>query len=183
MTMMKRLLFYGWMAVVAALFPGCATDSTRVSVSAVGPLNGTPPGSLGSGQGTLKIFTQNEPWNDGRSPSVAALCSIYSEAGKLIERFRNAATNEDAPPHEIKLAAGHYLVSVPTAGYGQVTVPVVIVVNEVTPLYLNRTGMGNKDALPESELSRLPDGRVAGRAAYPPPPPAPKEAPAEKPKP
>jgi hypothetical protein len=183
MTMMTRLLFYGWMAAVAALFAGCVTDSTRVSVSAVGPLNGTPPGSLGSGQGTLKVFTQNEPWNDGGASSVGALCSIYSEAGRLVERFRNASINEDAPPHEIKLTAGRYLVSVPTPGYGQVTVPVVIVVNEVTPLYLDRSGMGNKDALPESELSRLPDGRIAGRAAYPPPPPAPKEAGEEKSKP
>jgi hypothetical protein len=41
--------------------------------------------------------------------------------------------------------------------------------------------MKNKDALPESELSRLPDGRIVGRRAYPPPPPPSKTDKAEKP--
>jgi len=173
MKLMKSILLHGWLAaLVAATMAGCATDPSRVSVAAVGPLNGTPLGSLGSGQGTLRVFTQSQ-----------AMCSVYTQAGKLVERLPNSTTNEDVSPRELKLPAGQYLVSVPTSGYGQVTVPVVIVVNEVTPLYLNRSGMSNKDALPDAELSRLPDGRIAGRSAYPPPPPAPKVPPSEKPKP
>jgi hypothetical protein len=183
MKMMKWLVFHGWMAAFVALLAGCATDPTRISVPAVGPVTGVPPGGPGLGDGTLKVFAQAAPYNDGQaSPAIHALCSIYTKAGKLVERFPNAATNEDAPAHEFKLPAGEYLVSVPTPGYGQVTVPVVIVVNEITPLYLNRSGMGNKDALPEADLARLPDGRIAGRVAFP-PPPVPKTPSAEKPKP
>jgi hypothetical protein len=184
MKTMRSVLRHGRVLAIVAMLAGCATDPSRVSVPAVGPLSGTPPGGPGSGQGTLRIFTQAAPFNDGQArPAIHAFCSIYTQAGKLVERFPNAATNEDAPPYEIKLGTGEYLVSVPTPGYGQVTVPVVIVANEITPLYLNQTGMANKDALPDVDLARLPDGRIAGRAAYPPPPPEPKHNTAkEKPK-
>jgi hypothetical protein len=181
MTMMKTNCLSCWLAAVLALTAGCATDPTRVSVPAVGPMTGTPPGHLGSGNGTLRVFTQAAPYNDGQAPPVIhALCSIYTQAGKLVERFPNAALNLDAPPFEFSLPAGHYLVSVPTPGYGQVTVPVVIVAGALTPLYLDHSGMANKDNLPESELSRLPNTVIVGRRAYPPPPPPAKTAPAEK---
>ena len=181
MTKMQTTWLSRWVVVVLALAAGCATDPSRVSVPAVGPMTGTPPGHLGSGNGTLQVFTQASPFNDGQAPPVVrAICSIYTEDGKLVERFQNAAVNEDAPPFEFSLRAGQYLVSVPTPGYGQVTVPVVIVAGDITPLYLNRTGMMNKDDLPESELSRLPNALIVGRRAYPPPPPPAKGGAAEK---
>jgi len=178
MTMMKTTWISSWVAVVLVLTAGCATDPSRVSVPAVGPMTGTPPGHLGSGNGTLRVFTQAAFYNDGQAPpAVRALCSIYTQTGKLVERFPNATTNEDASSHEFSLTAGQYVVSVPTPGYGQVTVPVVIVAGQLTPLYLNRLGMTNKDDLPESELSRLPNALIVGRRAYPPPPPPAKPAP------
>jgi len=181
MKMMKSMLLPLLVFAVLCLVAGCATDPTRVSVPAVGPLAGTPPGNLSSGKGTVVIFTEAEPYDDGNAPyNRHALCSVYTEAGRLVERFPNVATNENAPPRELNLPAGQYLVSVPTPGYGQVTVPVVIVAGQQTPLHLDRAGMGNRDALPDSELSRLPDGRIVGRRAYAPaPPPAKAEAPAK----
>jgi hypothetical protein len=180
--MQTELMSFPWcIAAALCLLVGCATDPTRVSVPAVGPLAGTPTGNLSPGKGTLVIYTQAEPYDDGKAPyNRHALCSVYTEAGKLVERFPNFALNEDAPPRELNLPAGQYLVSVPTSGYGQVTVPVVIVAGQQTPLHLDRAGMGNKEGLPETELSRLPDGRIVGRRAYPPPsPPAKTEAPSK----
>lgn len=168
---MTKATFLPLMGVaLLALVAGCATEPTRVAVPAVGPLAGTPEGNLGFGKGTLVIFTQGEPYDDGNAPYTRpALCSVYTDMGKLVERVPNTPSNEDTPARELSLPAGHYLVSVPTPGYGQVTVPAVIVPGQRTPLHLDRSGMGNKDALPESELSRLPDGRIVGRRAYPPP--------------
>ena len=180
--MMKSTLLPCVVVAVIGSLTGCA-NTTRVSVPAVGPLAGTPQGNLGSGKGTLVIFAQAEPYNDGKALSSAqALGSIYTSAGKLVERFPNVAPSEEAPNREFSLLAGEYLVSVPTAGYGQVTVPVVVVAGQETPLHLDRIGMKNKDALPESDLARLPDGRIVGRRAYPPPPPPPKTEKAEQPK-
>ena len=180
MTMKKSTLLHGLSIALVALMAGCATEPTRISVLAVGPLSGTPDGDLAPGEGTLKVVTEAESWSGGQNSTIRPLCSVYTQAGKLVERFPNAAVNEDAPSRELKLSAGHYFVSVPTPGYGLVTVPVVIVAGQITPLYLNRFGMSNTDGLPESELARLPDGRIAGRRAYPPPP---KAASAEKQKP
>jgi hypothetical protein len=171
MTMKKSILLQGLTAAIAMMLTGCATEPTRVSVPAVGPLSGTPEGSLASGTGTLKVFTEPEPYKDGRAPyNSRALCSLYTQQGKLVERFQNVAPTEEEPARDLKLEAGHYVISVPTPGYGQVTVPLVIVAGQITPLFLNRWGMSNKDNLPESDLARLPDGHIVGRRAYPPPP-------------
>jgi hypothetical protein len=124
MKMMKSTLLPWFIVAVLGLVVGCVTDTTRLSVAAVGPLAGTPQGNLGSGKGTLVVFTQAEPYNDGKAPSsVAALGSIYTASGKLVDRFPNVAPSEEAPNREFNLPAGEYVVSVPTSGYGQVTVP------------------------------------------------------------
>jgi hypothetical protein len=183
MKMMKSTLLPCVIAAVLGLIAGCVTDPARVSVPAVGPLAGTPPGNLSPGKGTLVLFTQAEPYNDGKAPStLKALGSIYTPSGKLVERFPNVPITPESPAREFNLPAGEYLVSVPTPGYGQVTVPVVIVAGQQTPLHLTRLGMRNNDALPEIDLSRLPDGRIVGRRAYPPPPPPAKVEKADKPK-
>jgi len=180
--MKKTILLHGLTVAVAMILAGCATEPTRVSVPAVGPLSGTPEGTLASGTGTLKVFAEPEPYKDGRAPyNTSALCSLYTQQGKLVERFQNVAPTEEEPARDVKLEAGHYVISVPTPGYGQVNFPVVVVAGQITPLFLNRSGMSNKDALPESELARLPNGRIAGRRAYPPPPKVKPESGAAKP--
>ena len=119
----------------------------------------------------LIVYTDKEAINDGGIlyyPNTPY--RITTPAGQKVKSVRNRVGNTDQTPATVLLEEGHYHVQAIAEGKGWVTVSVWIAPNRLTVVNLEYKGLAEAEALPEAERVRLPDGRVIGRRASPPPP-------------
>jgi hypothetical protein len=152
------------------LLCGCAADRHRLVLDAIGPESGGHMGLSTGSKGYLQVFSATERHDDGGIlyyPHTPY--SIYTLEGKHLRGVVNSAGHTDQQAAAVELPAGAYLVYAQSERFGQVKVPVQIVGNRLTVVHVEGTGMPFTDNIPESELVRLPDGRVAGRRAEPEP--------------
>jgi hypothetical protein len=164
------MLRRGWSALIlfctAVLVSGCATERPQLVLDPIGPISGGPLAFLGLSKGFLQVFSATYPMNSGGivyQPHTSY--SVYSFEGKHLWGVVNHVGQDDNRPMMIEIPPGFYFVYAISDRFGQVKVPVFVVGNKTTMVYLEGVGMPHAESLPESELVRLPDGRVAGRRA------------------
>ena len=170
----RRLLRY-----ILALLPvgvivfasGCATSAPpRLTLDPIGPMSGGRLDFPGLSKGFLQVYSATHPVDSGGiiyQPHTSY--SVYSIEGKRLWGVINHVGQDDNRPMTIQIPPGFYFVYAESDRFGQVKVPVFVVGNKTTLVYLEGAGMPHADGIPESQLVRLPDGRVAGRRAEDPP--------------
>jgi hypothetical protein len=156
---MKHIRFVALVAAAAAL-AGCAS-SPPLALEQVGPapslVQSTPlHGHLLVQPAWLPLTTLDDP-----DMSIHTDYRILAEDGSLYRKVRGWAPNAEHDPAPVLLPAGQYTVEARAAGYGLVTVPVVIEPAQTTMLCLN----GRADARfadSSAALVTLPNGAVVG---------------------
>ena len=136
---------------------------------------------IGLSKGFLQVYSATHPVDSGGiiyQPHSSY--SVYSIEGKRLWGVINHVGQDDNRPMTIQIPPGFYFVYAESDRFGQLKVPVFVVGNKTTVVYLEGAGMPHADGIPESQLVRLPDGRVAGRRAED--PPSKPAAPAGKPR-
>jgi hypothetical protein len=124
---------------------------------------------VGFSKGYLQVHSVTYPVDSGGiiyQPHTSY--SVYSMEGKRLWGVINHVGPDDDRPMTIQIPPGYYFVYAGSERFGQVKVPVFVVASKTTAVYLEGAGMPHVEGLPESELVRLPDGRVAGRRAQDP---------------
>ena len=153
----------------------CATNRPSVVLAPVGPLSGARAALLANEDGYLRVYSATETRNDGGIiyyPHTPY--SIYTSEGKHFKGVLNHAGADDQKPMTVPLPPGRYAVYAQAEGFGQVTVPVLIVSARMTVVFLEGKGLPEADALPQSEVVRLPNGLPVGRRAAEPLPSKPR---------
>ena len=154
------------LACVLVLASGCASAPPRLTLDPIGPISGGRADFLGLSKGYLQVFSATRPVDSGGiiyQPHTSY--SVYSAEGKRLWGVVNHVGEDDNRPMTIQIPPGFYIVYAESDRFGQVKVPVWVVGNKTTSVYLEGAGMPHAEAVPESQLVRLPDGRVAGRRA------------------
>ena len=157
---------YVSLAVIAALLAsGCAFQRAGLVLDPIGPSHF--PAQSGDTNGTLVVFSAHDPQADfnARSPYRREYTDykICSETGQFLLEVRNDNGQLLEGPAEVALHPGVYRILAHANGYGLVTVPVVIVANEVTTVHLEGDAYWpDKKALIQSNPVRLPSGEIAG---------------------
>lgn len=153
-----------WCALLISA--GCASAPPRLVLDPIGPVAGGRPDFLGLASGYLKVFTATRPVDSGGiiyQPHTSY--SVYSPDGKRLKGVVNHVGDDDNNPMTVPIPPGSYFIYAQSDRFGQVKVPVLVVGNKTTIVYLEGAGMPHTEELAESQLVRLPDGRVAGRRA------------------
>lgn len=162
------------LAIWALVFlPGCATERPRLVLDPIGPISGGRLDVVGFSKGFLQVRSATYPVDSGGivyQPHTSY--SVYSPEGKRLWGVLNHVGEDDNRPMTLEIPPGFYSVYATSDRFGQVKVPVLIVGNKTTVVYLEGAGMPHVEGLPEAQLVRLPDGRVAGRRAENPQPKA-----------
>lgn len=120
-----------------------------------------------SANGTLVVYSAYDVganWNarDPRRP-VYSDYKIFSRDGNLLRAVHNDSGTmlQNAVP--VELPAGKYRVVASANGYGRVTIPVVIEVNQTTILHLEGGGSWPNEAeFNQTNAVCLPDGQIIG---------------------
>jgi len=165
----------GFLLSLVALLSGCATSKPGLVLDTVGPISGGRANFLGLSKGSLQVHSATRTVDSGGiiyQPHTSY--SIYSPEGKRLWGVVNHVGDEDSRPMTIQIPPGVYVVYAQSDRFGQVEVPVLIVGNKTTTVYLEGTGLPNSEHLPQSDFVYLPDGRIAGRRAEQEVPPAKK---------
>lgn len=163
------MIFASGLMVIVITLTGCASDSKKPVLSAVGPAPLQKVIDANATNGTLVVYSAYEVNADfnSRDPDRPE-CSDYkilTPDGKLLQRVHNNSGDQLQEPLPVPLPAGRYLVKARANGYGVVTVPVLIVARQNTVLHLEGGGAENKPDGKPTEGVYLPDGRMVGYAA------------------
>jgi hypothetical protein len=111
----------------------------------------------------LRVYTATRDVQSGRLPyQVHTPYWVFNDAGQQVRSVVNYVGDTDQAPMLVSLSSGRYRVLAEAAGYGRVTVPVVITAGMLTEVFLQRGGMPSWEGVPDAELVRLPEGPVAG---------------------
>jgi len=148
------------------LAAGCAAPLTELP--RVGPLDGAPrrPGADGAGQGDLVVYSATEREQRAGLPlRPHTEYRVFRADGPFVTRVANTTAAFAENPDTVTLPAGDYVVIARAAGAGMVRAPVKIVPNRRTELWLDGGGERRAAGLGGTDWVRLPDGRLAGRAA------------------
>jgi len=151
---------------VVVFGPGCATERPQLVLDPIGPISGGRLDFVGLAKGFLQVHSVTYPVDSGGiiyQPHTSY--SVYSMEGKRLWGVINHVGQDDNRPMTIEIPPGFYFVYAISDRFGQVKVPVFIVASKTTVVYLEGAGMPHPGSIPESQLVRLPDGRVAGRRA------------------
>jgi hypothetical protein len=149
--------------LVAALMAGCTTTPTA-KFDTVGPMPGAY-GPFGVQKGYLQVFSETRPVSDdGIMYYPHTPFSVYAPDGKKATSCVNAAGPYDQVPLIVTLEPGSYEVYARAAGIGTVQVPVAIVRNRITVVFLEHSGMPKLEQalVGERPVVLAPDGRIIG---------------------
>ncbi len=135
-------------------------------IDPVGPSRPVDTTNLPPGNGALRVFSDTYKVAAGRDGSAAT----HPHSGFVIFRVNtndrqhveNHGDGRQETPVIVPLPAGRYLINARCAGYGSVTVPVQIVVGQLTQVYLAAGGMPIGAQPAGRDLVRLPNGHVVG---------------------
>lgn len=152
----------------AALGSGCAFHEQAVVLETVGP-----PSCLSEDagpKGSLVVYSAYDSDADYSELSYLRPYTNYrilSEQGKLLETVHNSNGSVVEGPRKVELPVGKYRVVARAKGYKTVTVPVVILADQVTTVHLEGSpAWPDSAALLESNPVRLPGGEIAGWRAH-----------------
>lgn len=153
------------LAALLVALCGCAT-SRPLTLDPIGPASGARHGGAGSGNGYLRVYSATESNNDGGIPyELHTPYAVRTTAGQRVKGVMNHVGGNDQRPMTVPLPEGEYLIYAQSARFGQVKVPVTVVDGQLTSVHLSGGDLPEAAGLPEADLVRLPDGRVAGRRA------------------
>jgi hypothetical protein len=153
-------------ALALLLAAGCAAAPTPLP--RVGPLDGAPrrPGMDGAGQGDLVVYSATEQRLAGGLPlRPHTEYRVFRPDGSFVARVANTSASFAEAPDTVTLPAGDYVVVARSASAGVVRAPVRVATNRRTELWLDGGGERRAGGLAGADWVRLPDGRLAGRAA------------------
>lgn len=153
-------------AILAAttLLSGCAFEDKPVVVESVGPP--AFPSANGGPKGVLMVYSAYDP--DTEFSDVPLLreytdFKILSEDGKPLQTVRNNDGSVVERPVRVELPAGRYRIMGRAKGYKRVTVPVVILADQLTEIHLEGgAAWPHNAALLQSDPVRLPNGEIVG---------------------
>lgn len=165
--MKATLVLLAW---IACLGPGCSAPrlpSTPVVLDPIGPRMAGPRPAP---HGYLRVYTATVDLQSGKLPyQVHTPYLVYNDQGRRVRNVVNHVGDTDQAPMTVTLPPGSYHLLAEAAGYGRVTVPVVIAGGMLTEVHLQRGGMPYWESAPDRDLVRLPNGPVAGFRARTPP--------------
>lgn len=158
--MFKRVSCFALLGAV--WLAGCSAPppATRVVLEPIGPrLVGPSRGR----EGFLRVYSATTDEQSGQIPyKVHTPYWVYTEGGRKLRSIPNHVGVADQTPMTIRLPPGRYQVLARADGWGLVTAPVVVAAGMLTEVHLTYAGMEVPAGVAESELVRLPTGRVAG---------------------
>lgn len=152
-------------ALLAAAFVGCASDSSVVVDQPVGPDLAPPRGNVNQNNkdGSLIVYSALESADPISSdyPTHAGY-AIYDESGKLIRQVDNRSGPFYQSPETVSLPPGKYKVKARATNHGLVTVSVIVKENETTVLDLDSSHFRQHKPTGAGQWVRLPSGEVIG---------------------
>lgn len=141
----------------------------------VGPISGGRPHWVGTAKGYLRVHTATELQQSGSlNYHVPKPYWVYNLDGRQVRGVPNRTGLQDQQPATIALPPGRYVVHAPAERYGLVRVPVLILPERLTLVFLEGKGLPEAGELPPGEVVRLPDGTPVGRMAPQAPPANPR---------
>lgn len=153
-------------ALVASWFllgAGCSSPSLPKTAIVLDPIGPHGAGPHPARTGYLRVYTATRDVQSGRLPyQVHTPYWIFDDTGQQVRSVVNHVGDTDQAPMLVSLSSGRYRVLAEAAGYGRVTVPVVVTAGRLTEVYLQRGGMPSWVGVPDAELVRLPGGSAAG---------------------
>jgi len=161
---MRLRVMLAWTLLLVSLsLVGCASNGPGLVLDPVGPPVFQP--SAGS-NGTLVVFSAYDPnahFNSLPYRRVHSDYSLLAVDGTRLQTIHNDNGTSVEGPKAVPLPAGEYRVVALANGYGTVTVPVVVGVNQTTVVHLEGgSPWGNKAPTAEVKSVRLPDGEIVG---------------------
>src|SRR5437870_545117 len=158
---MKHAFTYS-LEALAVFIAACVAPRPIAVVTPVGPApferaRETPEGEL----------TVYSSWDIGMSADSEGTSHhsgyrIYSAYGKQLKYVNNWVGTFIEDPAVVSLPPGRYGVLARAAASGMVTVPVAIEAGKTTSVHLDGSRLANGRQTSESDLVRLPDGRIVG---------------------
>jgi hypothetical protein len=160
---LKLLIAIGGAALGLA---GCAMSPHAVVLDTVGPAPEASP-STADANGVLSVYSAYQASADFnvRDPYRHEYSDykILRADGTLVQQVHNSSGSILQRPAQVTLPAGKYQVVASANGYGQVTVPVVIVGGRQTLVHLEGGfHWPDQRAFNQNNSVRLPDGDVVG---------------------
>lgn len=151
----------------AAVLSGCVTGRNSLVLDTVEPAWFQPvEASSTLTNGTLVVYSAfrisaDFDESDPRRPEYSDY-KIFSTDGKLLKKIHNKSGTiiQDVVP--VELPPGKYDVVARANGYGYVTVPVMIAVQQRTILHLEGDSWSDQSVFNQTNAVRLPDGRIVG---------------------
>jgi hypothetical protein len=139
---------------VAVCLVGCASPAQVTVAEPVGPA--PTPAAITSASSELQVYSARErvPFdpnmeafrfnndygrNDFLYEPAHTDYTIYTKAGKVYERVKNARNYEDPQPAIVTLPPGEYRIMAKARDFGWVTIPVIIEPHKVTMVNLQRS--------------------------------------------
>jgi hypothetical protein len=158
-----------WLALCAVLLSlqlsGCATNKQAQVLDRVGPAS-TEPGA--GKDGSLLVFSAPDTsahFNTVPYRPIYSDYAILTEDGKLVQNVINRDARRNSP-NPVSLPASKYRVVARANGYGNLTVPVLIVAGRLTTVHLDGPGSwAGSDSVERSNLVCLTDGQIVGYRA------------------
>lgn len=139
---------------------------TALVLEPVGPVSGARAGLREREPGYLQVYSATEAQEvGGITYHVHTPYVIETAEGKHVQGVPNRVGLMDQSPTTIRLPPGRYVVYARAEGYGRLAVPVLIVSSRLTLVWLRTPGLPEADAVPATELVRLPNGLPVGRRA------------------
>jgi hypothetical protein len=158
-----------WLALCTILLSlqlsGCATNKQASVLDRVGPAS-TEPGA--GKDGSLLVFSAPDTSGHFNTVPYRPIYSDYvilTEDGKLLQNVINRDARRNSP-NPVSLPAGKYRVVARANGYGNLTVPVLIVDGRLTTVHLDGPGSWTgSSSVERSNLVCLTDGQIVGYRA------------------
>ena len=162
---MRTFIFSIGAALLVSLLSGCTTHHNALVLDRVGP---EFAGSANGEEGSLMVFSAPDHSAHFNTVPYRPIYSDYRillEDGKLLQDVSNRDARRNSP-NVIKLPAGNYSVLARANGYGDVTVPVLIVPGRLTVVHLEGPGSWlNASSVERSNLVCLTGGEIVGYRA------------------
>ena len=157
-------LFAAASLLSALLISGCASPERGLVLDPVGPPSFQPRAA--GLNGSLMVFSATDPQAHFNGPPYRRYYTDYkllSEDGSILQNVRNENGASFEGPRQVPLQEGKYRVVARANGYGIVTVPVIVVANQLTVVHLEGgRSWPDRAVLANSNPVRLPDGRIIG---------------------
>ena len=134
----------------------------RVVVAPVGPPPQVPASRASEGGLVIYSALETGPTADSDSAHFHSGYRIYSADEKPLKWVNNRVATYSEDPEAVSLPPGYYRVAARAAGFGTVTVPVVIEAGKTTSVHLDGSKLTSARQSSPSDFVCLPDGFVIG---------------------